>query len=134
MSAKIIMIDMDGVLTSDTAWTIEDARKCKPNQKAIDKIWKTFRNDFIIIYTARKDKLIPETLKWLRRHNIYYNAISNEKQPAHLYIDDRCINITDFMKGGGKCHAENVMKKTAYAGTITKTTKKSQTKSSLKIK
>jgi len=101
-SPRIILVDLDGTLTHDICWTPKDCLNARPNKKAIDKIWECFKGDFLVIYTARKDKLIPATLRWLRESNVYFNAISNIKAPADIYIDDKCINIKDLIKNGKK--------------------------------
>jgi hypothetical protein len=35
--------------------------------------------------------LIPATLEWLRRNNVQYQAFSNKKASADIYIDDKNI-------------------------------------------
>lgn len=53
------------------------------------EVEKYYHNAFVIIYTARKDELIPATLEWLRRNNVRWHAFSNIKIPASLYVDDK---------------------------------------------
>jgi len=86
---KVIAVDMDGVLCSDEHWTIEDCKSAKPNTINICKVNMLFQKNFIIVYTARRDHLIPATLEWLRRNNVMYHAISNIKMPADVYYDDK---------------------------------------------
>lgn len=91
----VLCIDMDGTLTKKICWTVKECLNAKANTKVIDLINKLYDNKFIIIYTARRDKLIPVTMEWLRRNNIRYHAISNLKTPG-FYIDDKCLNVNDI--------------------------------------
>lgn len=93
---KIILIDLDGTLTKDTAWTPEECLKCRPNQEMIDKINKLHESKFVVIWTARRDRLIPATLEWLRRNNVMYSAISNLKCSADVYVDDKSIKPNEL--------------------------------------
>jgi uncharacterized HAD superfamily protein len=89
-SIKIIAIDIDGVLTKGPdCFTEKEILNAVPNKKAIEKVNKLFLNNFVIIYTARRDNLIPATLKWLRKNGVMFQAISNNKMSSDCYIDDR---------------------------------------------
>jgi len=70
----------------------------EPRLDVIAKINLLYQDHNIIIYTARRDELLPATLQWLRKHNVRYHSISNLKCPADLYVlDDKCINVDDFL-------------------------------------
>ena len=92
MEVKIIAIDCDGVLTKDVCWTVEDCEKAQPNVGIIKWVNKMQRGNFIVVFTARRDELIPATIQWLRRHNVRFDAISNNKMAADCYIDDKSYN------------------------------------------
>ena len=94
---KVIAVDMDECLCEEVCWTPEECLNATPNQKVVDKL-ETLIGAYIIIYTGRRDWLIPATLKWLRKHGVFFHAISNNKIPANAYIDDKAINIKDFLK------------------------------------
>ena len=94
----VIAVDMDGTLTTDTCFTPKECETAKPNQKIINWVARKSRGNFIIIYTARRDDLIPDTLRWLRRHNVRFDAISNNKMVADIYIDDRNLTIEQVLK------------------------------------
>ena len=95
--AKVIMIDCDNTLTKETCWTHEECLNAEPRQDVLNKV-NSLVNVWIIVYTARADELIPATIKWLRKHNVKYHAISNIKIPADVgYVDDRSITIEDFL-------------------------------------
>ena len=93
---QIIACDMDGNLCNEVCWTKEQCRKATPNKKMIEYINSHHHDSITIIHTARRDELIEETIKWLRKHGVYYWAINNQKMPADLYIDDHCINTKDI--------------------------------------
>ncbi len=95
--AKVILIDCDGTLTKGICWTPEDCLNAEPRQEVIDKV-NSLSNMWVIVYTARRDELIPATIQWLRKHNVRYHAISNIKIPACVgYVDDNSITIDDFL-------------------------------------
>ncbi len=97
MTPKVILVDMDGTLSQGVSWTPADCKKAKPIEKMIKKVNQVYLTNFIIIYTARRDELIPATLEWLRRNNVRYHAISNLKCGAEIYIDDKMMSIDDFL-------------------------------------
>lgn len=86
---KVVLFDLDQTLCKEECWTPEDCLSATPNLKIIDKINKIYLRNFVVIYTARRDENIPATLKWLRKHNISFHAISNHKCSADIYIDDK---------------------------------------------
>lgn len=88
---KIFLVDLDGTLTKDIAWTPEQCLNCEPKNDIISKVNELHKTQFIVIWTARKDYLIPATLEWLRRNNVMYSAISNQKCGAFAYVDDKAI-------------------------------------------
>lgn len=89
---KLIAVDIDDTLTNETCWTDGDCLRATPRKDIIEKIDKLYRNNFIILYTARRDHLIPATFEWLRRHNVRWHAFSNQKMPADYYIDDKAVH------------------------------------------
>lgn len=82
----IYAVDLDGNLCS-TAWTAEECLTAIPNLKRIEKLRELYLKGIVIIYTARRDELISNTLVWLKRNYVPYHAISNIKMPADIYID-----------------------------------------------
>lgn len=94
----IIAVDVDGTLTSKTCWTIDECLKAEMNDdniKVANNIRKAYENNWILIYTARRDHLIGPTIKWLRRNNIPFHSISNNKVPANWYVDFNFIDPRD---------------------------------------
>ena len=97
--AKMYCIDCDQTLTKEVCWTPEQCLNAEPRQDVIDRV-NSLKNVWIVVWTARTDELIPATIKWLRKHNVKYHAISNQKIPGDYYIDDRNLTIEQFIKGG----------------------------------
>ncbi len=89
MEGDIVAVDLDGTIC-ETCWTQRQCLTAEPIDGRIAQINKMSRQGkFIIIYTARPDSTIPATLKWLRKHNVEYDAISNQKMVADAYIDEK---------------------------------------------
>ena len=93
---KVMAIDLDNTLTTKTCWTEEDCQNAEPNIKMVEIVQELFKKNTIIIYTARKDELLPATVKWLRAHDIPHFGVCNEKRPYDVYVDDKAINTEDF--------------------------------------
>lgn len=88
---QILAFDVDGTLCKEVCWTPEECLKATPVKKVIDSINSHHDDAITIIHTARKDELIPATLKWLRDNGVHYWAITNQKLPADQYVDDHAI-------------------------------------------
>lgn len=82
MSYDIISVDLDGTLC--------DANKvpCTKTIARINKLYNT-KDKFIVIHTSRNHNMYVETVNWLNKHNVLFNAICMNKMKADLYIDDR---------------------------------------------
>lgn len=88
---KTIGVDCDGTLCKESCWTPEEVLKATPRKEVIEKVNKLAESNFIVIYTARREHLIPATLQWLRKHGVNFNAISIDKTPCDWYVDDCAI-------------------------------------------
>ena len=95
---RVIACDMDGVLCKEECWNKNEVLNATPNQKNINKINELYNYNFIVIYTARRDHLLPATLEWLRKHGVKFHAISNNKMAADVYIDDKAIDNKQILK------------------------------------
>lgn len=88
---KIILVDLDGTLCKGEHWRGPECREAKPYPDMIQKVNELYKREFVVIYTARQDYLIEPTIDWLRRNNVKFHAISNNKMPADYYVDDKSI-------------------------------------------
>ena len=88
---KTLLIDLDGVLNEYTGnFNEKNIPKIKAGAKEfLEKISKNYE---VKIFTARNRLL---TAKWLIYNKIdkYIKDITNIKEPAWLYIDDRNIKF-----------------------------------------
>lgn len=84
----IIAVDVDGTLTDSVCFTNEEVRNAKPLAGALERVAELYSTGFVVVYTARRDELMQETIKWLKRHGIRYHAISNIKIPFDKYYDN----------------------------------------------
>ena len=98
--AKVLAIDMDGTLCEGECWTPEDVYYAKPRLNVIKMVNELAKTKFIVIMTARRLDLAESTIRWLNRHEVNYHAISHNKMPCDLLIDDKVMNVEDFLKGG----------------------------------
>jgi hypothetical protein len=88
-----IGVDLDNTLCVGKHWnTQEECLKAEPIQDMIDYVNKLYKDDFIIIYTARQNFLMSATFQWLDDNDVYYHAVSNRKVPFDLVIDDTAMN------------------------------------------
>lgn len=88
---------MDGTLCRGVCWTPKQCLNAKPNKKVIQKVNKMANECYLVIWTARRNHLIPATIEWCRKHGIHFQAISNNKSAGDLYIDDNCVNVRDLL-------------------------------------
>jgi len=95
-----IAVDVDNTLCTGEAFTKEQCLNAKPRLDMIAAVNKLSFNKHIIIWTARKSKLLGATEVWLIKHGVTYHAVDNKKNPWGVYIDDRALNSEDFLKGG----------------------------------
>lgn len=90
MSRRRIGVDLDNTLCVGKHWESEQhclsARAKRKMIKYINN--KYYKNDFVIIYTARQNWLMAATFEWLDKHGVKYHAVMNKKCPLDLLIDD----------------------------------------------
>jgi len=81
--------DLDNTLCVGKHWlTPEECLKAVPNKKAIEFVNKLYKDDFIVIYTARQNFLMSATFDWLDKNGVCYHAVANGKIPLDILIDD----------------------------------------------
>lgn len=93
-----ICVDVDGTLCNETCFTIADVEKSTSNPKMVALTNELYKGNTIVIYTARRDSMIPATLEWLHKNGIKFHSISNNKIPTSMYIDDCAVNAEDAIK------------------------------------
>ncbi len=87
---KRILVDLDGVLNEYGKEPFDEnyIPEIKKGAKEFIEELSTFAE--LYLFTSRNMLL---SAKWLIDNNLdmYFNDITNEKIPAFLYIDDRCV-------------------------------------------
>lgn len=97
IQSKNIGIDFDESLCEEVCWTESDAKNATPKKDFIEQVNRlSDQGHFIVVYTARRDHLMPASLEWLRKHGVKYHAISNTKIPLDYYVDDKSVHIRDI--------------------------------------
>lgn len=88
---KTILVDLDGVLNEYKG--NYDENFIPPAKEGAEEFLKKLASKFVIkIFTTRP----PEKAGiWVKSNNFeqYIEEVTNKKEPAHLIIDDRCINF-----------------------------------------
>lgn len=98
MRGKIIMIDLDGTLCKGECWTPYECKRAKPIQKNIDKVNRLSEGNLVVIWTARSDHLMTETFRWLKENGVKFDAVSNEKPGANVYVDDKMKTFEEVLE------------------------------------
>jgi hypothetical protein len=92
----IVCVDLDGVLNLYDGWRGADYFH-PPRPGAIEFLKALHERNFqVVVHTVR---WAPHVWDWIRLHGLdaYVYSVTNEKLPAHVYIDDRAICFTgDF--------------------------------------
>ena len=91
MIKKTILIDLDGVLNIyDGKY---DENYIPPIKDGAYNFIKELSEKYKIIIFTTRNSLI--TSKWIVENSLdkYIENVTNVKEPAHLIIDDRCINF-----------------------------------------
>ena len=92
MYKKRIMIDLDGVLNNYTNFDENFIPEIKKGAKEfLQTLYDTGEYE-LFLFTTRNKIL---TAKWLMENNIdtYCEDITNIKEPAFLYLDDRAVKF-----------------------------------------
>ena len=99
MGRRRVGVDLDNTLCIGEHWdTIEQCSEAKPILDMIALVNDLFRDDFVIIYTARQNWLMNVTFDWLDKHNVHYHAVSNRKVPFDLLIDDTALPLSNLLE------------------------------------
>jgi hypothetical protein len=88
---KIILIDLDGVLNEYKGIFNKDF--IPPIKQGAKEFLSSLVDNFELKLFTTRNKILAT--KWLIENNIdnYFTDITNTKDLAWLYIDDRCINF-----------------------------------------
>jgi uncharacterized HAD superfamily protein len=84
MARLRIGVDMDNTLCIGKHWDTPE----EPIPNMIEYVNRLYKDDFIVIYTARQNFLMSVTFDWLDKHGVRYHAVANRKVPFDRLIDD----------------------------------------------
>lgn len=103
------VIDLDGTLCFQK--NIKTYCEASPILNMINKVNKLYdEGHYIEIFTARgmntygsveiikKSGLVKLTEKWLKDNNVKYHSLKFGKPSADFYVDDKNMNLKDFLK------------------------------------
>ena len=98
MIPKFSIWDMDKTLCIGDSYTPEQCLVAEPIPEYVEKAKKRYETSIVMIYTARKDHLIPATFEWLRKHDIRWHWFSNIKVPLMdgEYVDTDSVHPKDL--------------------------------------
>ena len=70
----------------------------RPNTLVCNHLRKKYKKGhYIIIHTARPDKMREATEKLLLLNRIPYHELIMNKPKAHIYIDDSTVDVYDYI-------------------------------------
>lgn len=93
---QLLLVDVDEHLTIEDCFTVEECQNATPNKAWVDWVNKHYEEDFIIIYTARRNHLTEVTKDWLYKNKVRYHVYDNTKIPGKI-VDAGAINKTGDM-------------------------------------
>ena len=100
---KLIGVDIDETLCKEVCWTPADVRKATPVKKTIKKVNALYEDNFIVIYTARRDRLMSDTYTWLKDNGVRFHAVSNVKIPLDILLDTTLSGAGPKYRRRGGC-------------------------------
>lgn len=88
---RVLLIDLDGVLNTYTGNF--DANFIPPIKPGAEDFLKNLAQDYEIKLFTTRNRILAA--KWILENNLYMyiSDVTNVKDLAHLYIDDRCLNF-----------------------------------------
>ena len=95
----IIACDFDGVLIERKSIPRpEDFEKDKPMKDAREAVkFLIERGHEVFILTSRRADNWPKIRRWLEKHDFPWLRITDTKENATIYLDDRAIRFTNWL-------------------------------------
>lgn len=92
---KVYNIDFDGTLTDGSSY-----ENLVPNQEMIQKVRELYYSGHIIIlWSARLWESAKDIAGWAIMNNIPFHGLMLGKGGTDFYVDDKNVNINDFLSG-----------------------------------
>ena len=94
---KKVLIDLDGVLHRANKGFADGTLYDKPMPKARYSVEKLIEKGWeVVVFTARTQDQWPAVYEWLDKYNFPKMRITNIKEPARFYIDNRAVRFTNW--------------------------------------
>lgn len=95
------VFDIDGTLVTETAGNYPSARPIEPAIKKLNELYD--QGHIIILMTARgmtsKIDYTEFTIEQMKEFGVkFHELIMNSKPKADYYIDDKAINVKDWLQ------------------------------------
>lgn len=97
---KIIAVDFDNTLTLSSTYPITG----KLNMNVVNKVKELKKSNVIILWTCREGEELQEAINLCSNVGLYFDFINqnadgslSRKIKADYYLDDKAINIKDFL-------------------------------------
>ena len=99
-----IAIDIDGTIADSSGVDFrrvsrnpDEILKARPIKGALEAVKRLYKEGHIIVfYTCRNFASKSMTMKWLKKHGFTFHHLEMEKFVAHVYVDDRAINGSNW--------------------------------------
>lgn len=91
-----IAIDFDGTIHKYSRGFADGTIYDEPIEGAKELLTELSKDYQLIIFTARTN--LGDIGRWMYKHDIPYDEITNNKPPAMAYIDDRAIHFESWDK------------------------------------
>lgn len=99
----IIAVDFDGTLCEYMNSGIGE-----PKYDVINKVKELAKDNWLILWTCRTGEALNDALNWCKQYGLTFNSVNENVPWAHptsnkiyadLYLDDKSVNIEEFLKG-----------------------------------
>ena len=92
---KVYNIDFDGTLTDGKSYY-----NLIPNLNMVQKVRTLYYNGhIIIIWSARLWENASDIAGWCITHKVPFHGLMLGKGGTDYYVDDKAVNLKDFLKG-----------------------------------
>ncbi len=99
----VYCFDIDGTICSNTNGRYDEAEPLHGVIQLVNALYE--KNHTIYFYTARGSTTgldwEAKTKAQLKNWGVKYHELFFGKPTADIYIDDKCINIAEWIKSGG---------------------------------
>lgn len=96
MRRKVLVVDIDGVITIDTSGSYaarrEDVQVIRDLTMMRKKGWR------VVLWTARPESARRVTVNWLKAKSVRYEKLLMGKPRADAYVDDKAMTQQELRR------------------------------------